>query len=430
MNNEPVIILSQQANAANIEVEPIVMEFMAAENPLILITGGEGFVGARLAKACAEQYRVIRLDQGPQSLEGDSIKCDLLDDRSVAAALSTVHERYGSHIASVIDLANYQESSGEVSEANQTLAIEGALRLLRGLRDFTVEQFVFATALNFAKPDRSETSERPGPSETEDGATEVPVAGLPAAGIPVDGSAVGAFADASTKTFAETEPPDSDQEAWDFPHHDLEVRIVQQALLHNPVGIPTVILRIASSYDETCHSIPIAQQISGIYEKRLESYFQSGDTDHGRPFIRIDDLADSILRVIELRNELESYEAFVIAEQDVMSHAELQEQIGELLHGAEWTTIRVPEIVAKAGAWAQETILGRDAAVRPAPAVVADQIDARYPFEIERTKKRLGWVPQHSLRDTLSKMVGSLIENPHRWYENNNLTPPEEAGVS
>jgi nucleoside-diphosphate-sugar epimerase len=50
-------------------------------------------------------------------------------------------------------------------------------------------------------------------------------------------------------------------------------------------SIPAVILRIAGVYNEDCNSIPLAQHISRIYEKRLESYFFPGDADHGQPFV-------------------------------------------------------------------------------------------------------------------------------------------------
>jgi nucleoside-diphosphate-sugar epimerase len=114
----------------------------------------------------------------------------------------------------------------------------------------------------------------------------------------------------------------------------------------------------------------------------------------------------------------------LIAEPDVMSYEELQEQIGELIHGTEWPTIRIPKVLAKAGAWAQENILGQKTFIKPWMVDLADQ---NYPVEIERARRRLGWEPKHRLRDTLSKMVGSLKEDPRRWYEVNKLSPPSSS---
>jgi nucleoside-diphosphate-sugar epimerase len=93
-----------------------------------------------------------------------------------------------------------------------------------------------------------------------------------------------------------------------------------------------------------------------------------------------------------------------------------------LIHGEEWPAIRIPKAVAKAGAWAQENILGKETFIKP---WMIDLADTHYPVEIERARIRLGWEPQHRLRDTLSKMIGSLKQDPQRWYEINGLAKGE-----
>jgi nucleoside-diphosphate-sugar epimerase len=261
--------------------------------------------------------------------------------------------------------------------------IEDAGRLLHNLRDFVVEQFVFSSMMLAIADEGAENKPIPGAASVNE-MDEIRNC---------------------TRAYSEVE------------------RFIQRELSPDRGNIPVVILRIADVYDENCHSLTIAQQISRIYEKRIESHFYSGDVDRGQPFIRLDDLTECFLKVIELRRELEPCEIFLIAEPDILSYAELQEQIGELLHGEEWTTIPIPRIVAKVGAWAQENIFRKETAIMPE---TVDRIDTRYSDEIERTNKRLGWQPQHSLRDTLSKIIGSLKENPHRWYETNNLSLPGE----
>jgi nucleoside-diphosphate-sugar epimerase len=398
MNNESVIRKSPQAGAES----PVLMEFMAAEKPVVLITGSAGFIGSRLAEACAAHYRVVGLDAKAQDIAGiDFIECDLAAKESVETALATVRERHGGHIASVVHLNTDRRFSGEPGELSQARSIEAAQRLIRVLRGFKVEQFVFPITLDAARP------------VGDDGEAEGSA----------DGWAGWASESEPGKTFV-----GSEDVTWDSKRFHMEPdRTARQQLLRDLASIPTVVMWVANVYDESCHSVPIARQISRIYEKRLESYFYPGDADRGQPFVRLDDLVESFLRVIELRLELEPYEVFLIAEPDVMTYAELQEQIGELLHGEEWTTIHVPKIVAKAGAWARENILGHDGKISSATPWAEERMGVQYPFEVERTRKRLGWEPHHSLRDTLSKMVGSLKENPHRWYETNNLMIPGEA---
>lgn len=356
------------------------MEFSTAEKPLIVITGGAGLIGAHLAQAAAAHYRVVALDVKPPAqaqAASEFIECDMTQEASVARALALVRERYGTQLASVIHLAAYYDFSGAPSPLYRTLTVEGTRRLLRQLRGFAVEQFVFSSTLLVMKPVEDEES-----------------------------------------VITERSPVEDPEETWDYPRSKLEAeRVIRQ----ERGAIPSVILRIAGVYDDEGHTIPIAQQISRIYEKKLESYFFPGDADHGQAFVHLADLVDCFMRVIELRNELGPAELFLIAEPDVMSYAELQEQIGELLHGEEWPAIRIPKVAAKVGAWAQENLLGQETFIKP---WMVDLADTHYPVEIARARTRLGWEPQHRLRDTLSKMVGTLKEHPRAWYKLNKLTPP------
>jgi nucleoside-diphosphate-sugar epimerase len=378
MGNEPITTSPPATSPAGAE-----MEFAAAEKPIVLITGSTGLIGARLAEACVPHYRVVGLDvKRPQHevADTDFIECDVTKDESVAQALNTVHTKYGNRLASVLHLAAHYDFSGAPSPLYRTLTVEGTRRLLRGLRGFEVEQFVFSSTLLVMKP-----------VEDED------------------------------DTITEQSPVEDEAETWNYPRSKLEAeRVIRQ----ERGQIPTVILRIAGVYDDECHSIPIAQHISRIYEKKFESYFFPGDAGHGQAFVHLEDLVDCFLEVIELRRELGQHELFLIAEPDVMSHAELQDQIGELIHGKEWPTIRIPKAVAKAGAWAQEKALGQETFIKP---WMIDLADTHYPVEIARAHTRLGWEPRHRLRDTLSQMIGSLKQDPRHWYEVNKLTPPGSA---
>lgn len=354
------------------------LEFAVAEKPVVVVTGSAGLIGSRVAAACASHYYVVGLDVArPQAkVSGvDWIECDLTDDESLKRALSVVRQWHGERLASVIHLAAHYDFSGAPSPLYEELTVEGTRRLLRELSRFDVGQFVFASTLLAMKPAEDEEEKITERSAVED-----------------------------------------EQGTWDYPRSKIEA---ERVISSERGEIPAVILRIAGVYTDECQSIPLAQQISRIYEKRLESYFFPGDSDHGQPFVHLEDLADCFLRVIELRQELASEELFLIAEPDVMSYAELQEQIGELVHSEQWPAIRIPKAVAKAGAWAQEHLLGQETFIKP---WMIDLADTNYPVEIRRARERLGWEPERRLRDTLSKIVGHLLEDPRRWYEINGLS--------
>ncbi|MEX0803904.1 MAG: NAD(P)-dependent oxidoreductase [Candidatus Binatia bacterium] len=354
----------------------------AGPKPVVLVTGSTGLIGSKIVEAFAGNYRVVGLDVKPpkEKVAGtDHIECDVTQDQSIIQALATVRERYSDSLASVIHLAAYYDFSGEPSSLYRTLTVEGTRRLLRALQQFKVEQFVFSSTLLVMKP--------------------------------VD----------EDEVITERSVTESVEETWDYPRSKIEA---EGAIRQERGAIPTVILRIAGVYDDNCHSIPIAQQISRIYEKRLESYFFPGDASHGQAFVHLDDLVDCFGSVVGLRRALGAHELFLIAEPDVMSYAELQDRMGELLHGQEWPTIRIPKVIAKTGAWVQEKMAGEDEVfIKP---WMVDLADTHYPVEIARARQVLGWEPQHLLRNTLNRMIGDLKTNPRQWYEKNKLDWPED----
>jgi nucleoside-diphosphate-sugar epimerase len=345
--------------------------------PLVLITGSSGLIGSRLIEAVIGDFRVVGLDmKPPRDRLADFIECDLTRSNSVKSALEEVEARHGDRIASVIHLAAYYDFSGDLSPLYDKLTVEGTRRLLRQLQRFAVEQFAFSSSLLVMKP-------------VEEG-----------------------------EMIAEDSPVEA---TWDYPESKIKA---EEVIRQEHREIPVVVLRIAGVYDEDCHSIPIAQQISRIYEKTLESYFFPGDASHGQAFVHLDDLVDCFRKCIERRRQLGAHELMLIAEPDVMSYAELQDRLGELLHGKEWPTIRIPKVAAKAGAWVQEKMAGEGEETFIKPWMI-DLADAHYPVQIERARQRLGWDPKRRLRDTLDEMVRRLKRDPKGWYERNGLPASE-----
>src|SRR5690606_34877252 len=145
---------------------------------------------------------------------------------------------------------------GEPSPLYQDLTVEGTRRLLQGLQNFTVEQFVFSSSLLVQ-------------ASSEEG-----------------------------QPIRENSPLDAE---WDYPKSKLEAEDVIQKEAR---AIPTVILLLAGVYDDVCHSIPISQQIARIYEKQLESYFVPGDLSCGQSFLHLDDLVSCFQATVERRINL------------------------------------------------------------------------------------------------------------------------------
>ncbi|MBW3539219.1 MAG: NAD(P)-dependent oxidoreductase [Planctomycetes bacterium] len=348
------------------------------KRPLVLITGVSGLVGTRLADRLASQYQVVGLDLAePEQAEHDIewIRTDLTEEQGVRQALEQVWSRFGEKLDSVIHLAAYYDFSGEPSPLYEELTVQGTRRLLECLQSFQVGQFVFSSSLLVMQPDPDHLLNESSPTRAQ----------------------------------------------WDYP----ESKLKAEAVIRETRGeIPAVIVRFAGVYDEDCHSLPLSQQIRRIYERQLESHVYPGNRDRGQALVHLDDLIDCFHGIVERRSQLPPEELFLIAEPDVMSYGELQDRLGELIHGESWTTIRVPKPVAKAGAWVQDKLSGDDSKPFIKPWMV-DLADDHYAVDITHARQVLGWNPQHRLRNTLPEIIARLKTDPEAWYAKNGLEFPE-----
>ena len=352
---------------------------MTNEKPVVLVTGASGLIGKGVVDDLAPEYRMVGFDvKEPDSdlaKRVDWIHCDLTDDASTAQAFEELRAGHGDRIASVIHLAAYYDFSAEPSPLYQELTVEGTIRMLRQLNRFELEQFVFSSSLLAMKP------VEPGETLTEQSPT---------------------------------------QAEWDYPRSKLEA---EEAIERERGTIAAVVLRIAGVYDEDCHSLPISQQIRRIYEKELESHFFPGNQEHGQSFVHREDLIRCFRRVVERRKKLDGLQTILVGEPEVVSYGDLQGRFGELIHGKEWTTLRVPKTVAKVGAWVKDKLTEEKAFIQP---WMVDLADAHYPVSIDKAESELGWTPRHRLADELAVMVSRLREDPRRWYEENGLPWPGE----
>jgi nucleoside-diphosphate-sugar epimerase len=353
-------------------------QFAVTPKPILVITGAAGLIGRRLCEKFRNDFRVVGLDVASSNGAAgiDSIAADLTKDESVEQAFDTIRQRYGDRVASVIHLAAYYDFAGEPSPLYDELTVRGTERLLRTLHEFHVEQFVFSSSLLVMEPSDDEALTEQSPTEAE----------------------------------------------WDYPRSKLEAEKVIESEHGN---IPAVILRIAGVYDGLCHSIPISQQISRIYERKLESYLFPGDPDSGQAFVHLDDLTDCFRRVVDHRDRLDSYEVFIIAEPDVVTYAEMQELVGQMIHGEAWPAIRIPKVVAKVGAWAKNKLAGDDEPQFIKPWMI-DLADDTYAVDIAHAKNTLDWHPDKRLRTTLSEIIDRLKSDPVGWYKANKLPVPEK----
>ncbi|MDP3674702.1 MAG: NAD-dependent epimerase/dehydratase family protein [Novosphingobium sp.] len=341
---------------------------------VVLITGASGFIAAALIAKLGERYTVVGLDRaGPPDPPPPAVAFDfdLGSDESVSAALEEVRAGYGNSIASVIHLAAYYDITGEPNPLYDKITVQGTRRLIDHLQSFEVEQFVFASTMLVHKPTAT-----PGERINED-------------------SPIGA--------------------AWAYPQSKVDT----EALLHERHGkIPVVYMRPAGVYDDDGRSAFLAQQIARIYEQRLTAHFYPGMLCAAQSSVHRDDLADAVVRLVDRRRDLPHELPLLIGEPDAPGYAEIQDIVGETLHGEGWKTIRIPQPLAKAGVIIQNEALGDDDFIKP---WMIDSSNDHYILDISRARSLLGWEPTHNLRETLPAIVAALKRHPRAWYRDNKL---------
>ncbi|WP_306110930.1 MULTISPECIES: vitamin K epoxide reductase family protein [Roseovarius] len=348
--------------------------------PLVLITGAAGNLGGALTRRLADDYRVVGLDL--QEAE-DIFAFDITDAASVGSAMEQVRSQHGDHIAAVIHLAAYFDFSGEESLLYEKVNEEGTRNLLRGLRQFRVDRFIYSGTMLVHRPSA------PGIPVTED--------------TPV-------------------EP------GWAYPASKARTEEVIRA---EHGGIPYALLHLAGLYDERTAVPTLAEQIRRIYERDPKSHAYSGDLSTGQSFLHKDDMLEAFARTVDRRDNLSEDVTILIGEREAMGYDALQRRIAQLIHGTEdWQTLSVPKPIAAAGAWAQvkaEPVVpddfyhGEEPFIKPFMVRMADD---HYELDISRAEELLGWTPKHSIREELPAMIARLKNDPEGWYEANGLTKP------
>jgi nucleoside-diphosphate-sugar epimerase len=205
---------------------------------------------------------------------------------------------------------------------------------------------------------------------------------------------------------------------WDYPKSKVRT---EQLIRAQHDSIPVVLLRIAGVYDDHAHSIPLANQMQRIYERKLTSHVFPGSTSHGQAFVHLDDLVEALWLTVQKRRELPPELVLLIGENETLSYDELQQTFAHLIHGERWETKEVPKGLAKTGAWIQDHFPGEEPFIKP---WMIDLADDHYALDTARARALLGWQPKRSLRQTLPKMVEALKQDPASFYKDNKLGEP------
>lgn len=345
-----------------------------SDRELVVVSGSSGLIGITLINKLSESYRVVGLDNVGYPFPPITAECvciDITSDTSMQNAMKRIEYGYGKRIASVIHLAAYYDFAGKTSPLYKKITVDGTERLLRVLKGFDVEQFIFSSSLLVYAPSR------PGVKINEESLLEP---------------------------------------KWDYPKSKVET----EKVLETKRGkIPVLNLRISGIYTDEGESIPVTNQIQRIYENQITSHFYPGNLIHGNPFLHLDDLVSAIVKAVAKRKEFAPFETINLGEPITLSYGDIQQTVAKLLYNNNWKTYRIPKWMAKIGARAQD-IFG-ESFIKP---WMVDLADDHMELDIEKAKKLLDWYPQHNLKDTLPKMVELVKKEPLKFYTENKLKIP------
>lgn len=354
-----------------------------SELPLVVITGGSGMIGSRLARRLLRDHRIVSLDLDgdPHSPpQVDLICTDLTSDSSVSRAVDRIETVHGDRVASLVHLAAYYDFAGRDSPLYEEVTVEGTRRLLDEMQRLRLDQVVFSSTMLVHEPTRP--------------------------GAPID----------------EDAPIEA---TWPYP----ESKVATEDIVEEETGPGTksVIMRLAGVYDEDGNSPPITNQIKRIDGNWLTSHFYPADLDRGQAFVHLDDAVEALARAVERRDQLPEDVEILVAEPETLGYGELQDVIGQALHGTEWATYEIPESIATFGAWMREkNPLGEDPFIR---SWMIDRASDHYEIDIGQARSLLGWEPAHRVADVIPEMVDRLKRDRENWYRRNDLTPPRDSST-
>lgn len=347
---------------------------MNHDKDVILVTGSCGRIGAAVVRRLGADFQMVGFELMKAfyaSANEELVPCDISSDESVHQALTHVRNFYGNRIRAVVHLAAYYSFSEGYRDLYDKITVEGTRRLLRGLQNFQVDQFIFSSTILVHK------SCQVGEKITEES--------------PLDPK-------------------------WAYPLS----KVKTEAVIHEERGnIPTAILRITGVYDDDCHSIPLANQIQRIYENQFNAHLFAGDINHGASFLHMNDLVDAISKIITLKDKLPQELVLLLGEDHVLSYDQLQRQISSLLYGVEIETHSIPKPLAKFGAWVENhTPFVSNTFIKP---WMIDISDDHYDLDISRARHYLDWNPKHALEKMLPIIIEDLQKDPIGWYRKNSL---------
>ncbi len=343
---------------------------------VVLITGASGFIGTALIARLGQKYNIIGFDKVLYKDRSNSVlwyKVDISDKNLLSEIFREIEENISGKIDYVFHLAAYYDmmnkESGMYHETNEN----GTRYLLDSLIDFNVKNFVFASSTVVFKP------------------------------------TIGA-----DKLIEESD-------LSSFMYYGNSKIAGETILSEYKNKIKVTIFRLSAVYSSYCRSIPLANQIAFIWQKRFGYRVLPGKGDGGISYIYIEDVLDVFEKSMLMATEIPSGSIVILSEEDFLSNNDLYRLIYYEIFGKQLKIVHLPKLIV----WLCIYIIskfclltGRSYFFKPWMVKLADK---KYQFNIDRAKGIFKWQPKFRLAQYMKVMIRNLKNDSSSWFVTNKI---------
>ncbi len=347
--------------------------------PGMIITGGTGFLGARLVNHCCHDRTIFVIARHAEQAHlrngmnhGPNIhyfNTDIGDFETLREVFHRIQELGGADI--LLHLAGFYDFTGDEHPEYTHTNIIGTRNVLELAEPLRLKKLFFTSS----------------------------IAACP---FPPAGGAV-----------TEETPPTAP------PPYSRSKRAGEELLAEYRDRVPSVILRLAAIFSEWCEYEPLYNFLETWFSNSYDARILGGWGRWAIPYLHVRDLVSFFLTVVEKSDELQSLEVLQASPNGCTSQRELFEQATLHQFGKPRRWLYVPKPLARMGIY-MRLALGRAIGVLPFERPwMGEYIDEQLNVDASRTHERLAWRPSRELEilNCIPTMVYNRRSHPDEWRQ-------------
>ena len=343
---------------------------------VVLITGASGFIGTALIAQMFKKYYIISIDKTLHNDRNSSVlwyKADISDKKLLCKIFREIKEKVSENIDYVFHLAAYYDMENKESGMYRETNENGTRYLLDNLIDFKVKNFVFTSTTAVFKP-----------TKCDDKLNE-------------------------------------ESDLSSFMYYGKSKIAGETILSEYKKKIKVTTFRLSAVYSSYCQSIPLANQIAFIWQKRFGYRILPGKGDGGLSYINIEDVLDAFEKSMHMATDIPSGSIFILSEEGILLNKDLYSLIYREIFGKQLNIIHLPELIV----WSLIYIInkfysltGRNYFFKP---WMVKMVNKKYQFNIDKAKLILKWQPRFQLEQQMKLIVRNLKIDTSKWFLTNKI---------